>query len=229
MEGLVQKYIDKIEHAIQYGNDVLTDPLFMRTKLNNVILLYRGLSSKENRILINEIVDSDTCYLEIGVGRGTMFVPALYKNNPKYAVCIDDYGGSIFADDEKKRFFDFAQTFNIKESVDFHLIQNDCFRLNNENKKILSKEKFNVYFYDASRTFDNYVKSITHFHEYMDDVFILIVDDYSDPAAVDGIKIGIEKSNLKILREWKLGHNMLIKSETELSWHNGLYIAILQK
>lgn len=229
MEELVQKYVEKIEHAIDYGNDVLTDPFFMRTKLTNVLLSIKGMSSMENRILLNELVDENSCYLEIGVDRGTTFISALYKNNAKYAVGIDHYGGPLFADDIKNKFIQMAEFFDLYESKDFHLIHNDCFRLNDQDVSVLSKHKFNIFFYDGAQTIESCAKLLNYYYEFLDDTFIFIVDDWSKQIVVDGIKKSLVSSNMKIVKEWNLGHSMFLKNSMELSWHNGLYVAILQK
>jgi hypothetical protein len=175
------------------------------------------------------LVDENSSYLEIGVDRGTTFISALYKNNAKYAVGIDSYGGSLFADDIKKKFLQMAEFFDLYESKDFHLIHNDCFTLGDQDKEVLSKHKFNIFFYDGSQTIESCSKLFNYYYEFLDDIFIFVVDDWSKEPVNQGIRKSLENCNLNVLKEWNLGHSMFLKNSMELAWHNGIYISVIKK
>ena len=130
METIVEKYIQRVERAIDFGLDQKRwrdrEISIMRTKLNQSVFNINGMSTPEVRMFLNELIDDDTNYLEIGTHRGSTFVSAMYKNNHKSAIAIDDFGGPMHAPDIKN---DFLKNCADSGVTKYKLIHNDSFRL----------------------------------------------------------------------------------------------------
>lgn len=205
---MINEYIERVENAINCAQS-------NTTKLPEPIFAISGMSTRENRILLNELVKENDKYLEIGVHRGSTFVSALYNNNAK-AIAIDNF--SQFGGQEIKAFFDqHCADHNIQHTF----IDHDCFNLNEEHKYLLPN--VNVYFYDGDHRFEDQEKALTYYLEFLADTFIFIVDDWNHGPAKDGTRSGIDLTKVNVHKEWELD------SRTGKSWHNGLYVAVMSK
>lgn len=229
MEEIIKKYIEKVERAIDYGLDQerweKREIVRMRTKLDQSVFDISGMSTPEVRMFLNELVDEETHYLEIGVHRGSTLVSALYKNKFASAVAIDHFGGPFHADDILNCFIKNCLDNNVEG---FTLVKNDSFELNQNQKDKI--KNINIYFYDGGHSERDHEKALSYFYDHLDEVFIFIVDDWAHPEAVRGTMSGIEKMSLKVHKSWELGYSQHLRDELPgLSWHNGLYIAVLQK
>jgi hypothetical protein len=78
-------YISRVEQAIAKAERQETK--LTESQLNPHIL--PGMSGKKSRVLLNELVQPDIKYLEVGVYVGSTFISACYKNNPISAQSID--------------------------------------------------------------------------------------------------------------------------------------------
>lgn len=208
---MIEDYINRVDAAIEKA---LLDT---DTKLTEEIFRISGMSSRENRILLNEIVRESDKYLEIGVHRGSTFVSALYKNNAT-AVSIDNF--SQFGGKEIKQWFD--QNCNENGITNFTFLDRDCFNITQEDRELI--QNTNVYFYDGDHRFEDQKMALTYYWDLLTDPFIFIVDDFSHKPVEDGTYAGIEAVNAKVHKEWKL-----YRETHNKSWHNGLYIAVLGK
>lgn len=228
MERIIEKYIQKVERAIDFGLDQKRwrdkEISVMRTKLNQPVFDIAGMSTPEVRIFLNELIDNDTNYLEIGIHRGSTFVSAMYNNNPKSAIAIDDFGGPMYGPDIKNEFLTNCVDNGI---INYKLIHNDSFNL--ESNELRSIKDINVYFYDGGHTENDHKKSLTYYYTSLSPIFIFVVDDWVHQPAVDGTLKAIQELNLKVHKKWELGHSQHVKNSPNLSWHNGLYVAIIEK
>jgi len=200
----------------------------LKTKLTRSIFDIHGMSTPEVRIFLNELVKEDTNYLEIGIHIGSTFVSAMYGNKPNSSFAID-----VFRTEKEVR--NFLQNCRNNRLSDFICIRNDSFSLYPKQKQNI--KNINTYFYDGGHSTKDHEMSLTYFYGNLSDVFILIVDDWVHPAAKKGTLSAIEKMNLKIQKDWEFGYSqhLRIKNPIEavrnlgLSWHNGLYVAVLEK
>lgn len=206
-----KEYIARVELAIERA-------VGGHTKLTSKQLLLEGMSSSRNRILLNEIVKAGDRYLEIGVWRGSTFVAACYRNDPLYAVSIDNF--SQFSGD-RQIFVDNIMSSNIE---DWTHINNDCFALIPEEKSFITN--MNVYFYDGDHREEDQYQALTYYYECLADEFIFICDDWNHEPAKVGTRLAIAELNLTIHREWEL----LSRTNGDRDmWWNGLYIAVCEK
>jgi hypothetical protein len=208
---MIENYINRVAAAIDNAmNDV--------TKLPQSVFTIPGMSSRENRILLNELIKEYDKYLEIGVHKGSTFVSAMYNNNAT-AVAIDNF--SQFGNyEENKRWFD--QSCNEHNISNFTFINADCFNLSEEQKEIVKGT--NVYFYDGDHRAEDQENALTYYLDVLTNQFIFIVDDWNHEPAKEGTRIGLSKCGLKIHKEWTLTNHT-----TSKNWHNGLYVAVLEK
>lgn len=212
---MINEYIERVEKAIRKSTiDSLDDP----TKLTNEIYQLPGMSSREGRFLLNEIVKEGDKYLEIGVHKGSTFVSAMYKNNA-FGVAIDNFSqfGTL---EENKKWFD--QACNDHQITNFKFINSDCFNLLEDQKELVRGT--NVYFYDGDHRHEDQENALTYYFDYLSDAFIFIVDDWNHGPAQEGTRSGLEKTRAVVHKEWILNGNT-----TKKGWHNGLYVAVLSK
>lgn len=213
--NVVEEYISRVDAAVESAK-------IESTKLTKEQFDMEGMSSRRNRILLNEVVKDDDTYLEVGVWRGSTFIAALFRNNPKYAVAIDN----------------FSQFGNFKTEVisaiskhlphmanNSKLIDADCFNLNAEDSASIPSN-INVYFYDGAHEADDQCKALTYYIDKLADKFIYIVDDWNYEPARIGTQRGIEELGLTIHREWVLPSAYNGDTST---WWNGIYVAVCEK
>lgn len=230
---MIQSYIDRVERAIDFGNDQLrwkkNEISIMRTKLTQSVFDINGMSTPEVRMLLNELVEEETNYLEVGIHRGSTFVSAMFKNKPKSSFAIDHFGGVMFSDDIKNKFLENCANHDLFPEKNFVLFHEDSFRLKQYQKNQI--KNINLYFYDGGHSAEEHKNALSYYYENLSDTFILIVDDWVHLPAVEGTRLGIEENRLRILKEWELGFSQHLQQQNpdKLSWHNGLYIAVVQK
>lgn len=227
MEELVKKYIERVDRAIDYGLDherFKNTGQLPRTKLTDDVFDLKGMSTNEVRIFLNEMVHPDTRYLEIGVHRGSTFISAMYKNTFEYAAAIDVFDPPYYNDDVFNSFINSCKKCNIHN---FTCIRNDSFNLKPAQAEDI--KNINTYFYDGGHYDWEHEKSLTYYYKHLANVFIFIVDDWAHEPAVKGTRKALKDLNLKIHKEWELGYSHTIKDREDLGWHNGLYIAVLEK
>ena len=213
---MIDEYIERVENAIKLA------VINTKTKLQENQFLLEGMSSRENRILLNELVREGDKYLEIGVHKGSTFVSALYKNSYKHAVAIDNF--SQFGDRTVlKKWFD--QNCEENEIRNYTFLERDCFNLFPEDKDLIKDT--NVYFYDGDHTEEDQKKALIYYYEFLANEFLIIIDDYNHAPVQFGTKGGIDYIRSlggKIHKEW-----ILNSSVGDKGWHNGLYLAVVSK
>ena len=211
-DELIQKYIKQAESAIENAKNSVD------TKLPESVFQLAGMSRRENRILLNELVKEGDKYLEIGIHKGSTFIPAMY-NNGATGIAIDNFS-QFGSENEVKTWFDQAcRDHNI---TNFNFINQDCFNLTEDQKALVLNS--NIYFYDGNHLAEDQEKALTYYFNLLTDPFIFIVDDWNHGPAKEGTKKGIELTKAVIHKEWHLD-----STTTDKSWHNGLYVAVLSK
>ena len=115
-----------------------------------------------------------------------------------------------------------------KGSNNASFLEADCF-----STEISSLPKFNMYLYDGDHKQESHRKALTHYINALDPIFIYVVDDWNWNCVRSGTFDAYRELNLKPLFEkeirltWDDTHTpQPLAMET---WHNGIYVAILQK
>ena len=144
--------------------------------------------------------------------------------NKAKVVCIDNWSEFGCPKDE------FLINFNTyKGENEATFIEQDCYKV--DTSKL---HKFNIYMYDGEHSNENHFKALTYFYNCLDDIFVFIVDDWNWKGVRDGTYNSIKYLNLSILYEKEIkttndNTHPAIGSEEQKYWHNGIYVAILQK
>jgi len=213
---LIEKLISQVETAITLAEQG-------QTQLTEKELTLEGMSSRKNRIFLNELVKNpNTRYLEIGTWRGSTLVSALYRNSPQLAVAIDNF--SQF-DADQSQLLTNCKNSGLEEGKDFQFINQDCFNLTPEQKAQI--KDITVYFYDGDHRPIDQEMALTYYLDHMADYFIFIVDDWDYSEVKQGTRSALYKMPVSVHKEWQLlggwPHN------TANTWWNGLYVGVLSK
>jgi hypothetical protein len=213
MEQFYKEHIDKsFENAENHVS-----------KIDQGIIYMDGMTGTKTRHFYNNLLDiPDARYLEIGTWKGSSVCSAMCKNKAT-VVCIDnwsEFGGPKY---------EFLRNFDMyKGENNARFIESDCYKVDTTQLP-----KFNIYMYDGNHLEESHYKALLHFYDCLDDIFIYIVDDWNWSTARDGTINSIKKLNLNVLYEksirltWDESHTP--QPEARNTWHNGIYVAVLQK
>jgi hypothetical protein len=212
----METYKTLVETAFQNAENNIS-------KITNDVINMEGMSGTKTRHFYNNLLNTeDARYLEIGTWKGSSVCSAMCGNKAK-VTCIDnwsEFGGPKF---------EFLVNFEkFKGENEATFIENDCF-----NVDVSILPKFNIYMYDGNHSNESHYKSLLHYYDCLDDVFIFIVDDWNAQDVRDGTINSIQKLNLKVLYEknirltWDNSHTP--QPQAKDTWWNGIYVAILQK
>lgn len=193
------------------------------SKITNHIIAMEGMTGTKTRHFYNNLLNfNDARYLEIGTWKGSSVCSAMCKNSAT-VLCIDnwsEFGGP------KNEFLDNFSKYKGQNNAKF--IEGDCFKLD-----ISSFPKFNIYLYDGNHSAISHYLALDHYLDCLDDIFIYIVDDWNWQSVRDGTYTSIKSLNLKILFETEkrltLDNSHTPEPLASQTWHNGIFIAILQK
>jgi len=189
------------------------------------ITLIEGMSGKLYREFINNLVRSvpNARYLEIGSWAGSTACAAIH-NNTLAITCIDnwsEWGGP------KDAFFANIKKISNKHTQ-FNFIESD-FR----DVDYTSIGLYNIYLFDGPHTYEDQKDGMCLSSAALDNVYILIVDDYNWPDVRRGTHDGIASLGYSILDSVEIrttendSHPTL--SGKYSNWHNGYYIAVVSK
>jgi len=194
------------------------------SKITEEILNMEGMSGKKTRHFYNNLLNKeDSRYLEIGTWKGSTVCSAMCGNKAK-VVCIDNW--SEFGGPKSE----FLVNFNkYKGQNEASFLEQDCYKVD-----ISTLQKFNIYMYDGNHTKDSHYNALIHYYGCLDSMFIFIVDDWNWKDVRTGTYDSLKKLNLSVLyeREIRTTNNNSHPpwgSLLQTQWHNGIYVAILQK
>jgi hypothetical protein len=125
---------------------------------------------------------------------------------------------------------EFLRNFNMfKGENNATFIESDCFKVD-----VSKLPKFNIYMYDGEHSKENHSRALTHFYDCLDDTFVFIVDDWNWRHVREGTLESFQHLKLNTLysKEIRTTYNdrdVIFGSPEQRAWHNGIYVAILQK
>jgi len=199
--------IQYVEQCIQLADS-------MQSKLPPSIVEMPGLLGKKTKHFLNTLLSVDGFrYLDVGTSNGPSICSALYGNKCE-ATLIDN--NPTFKDERDLRMSTFVPEANVT------VIDKDPFRVN------VTKElkKYNVYLYDGPDHSNlGHYRAIQHFYRALDDVCVLILDDWNWPDVRTSTM-----NALKGMRFTKLFEKEFFSGGFDAEgWWNGIYIAVLEK
>ena len=183
------------------------------SKITKEIIEMEGMSGIKTRHFYNNLLNRDDArYLEIGTWKGSSVCSAMCGNKAK-VVCIDNW--SQFGGPKTE----FIQ--NFKKYKGYQV-------------DVESLPSFNIYMYDGEHSKENHSRALTHFYDCLDDTFVFIVDDWNWRHVREGTLESFQHLKLKTLysKEIRTTYNdrdVIFGSPEQKAWHNGIYVAILQK
>lgn len=193
------------------------------SKLDTSVLTLEGMSSAKNRHLLNNLCNRPhTRYLEIGVWMGSTWVAALYDNkeNIEDAIAIDNwskFGGP------RDKFFENCQKY--LPGYNYRVYSEDSFRLDLASS-FHSQLPINVYFYDGDHSALSQELALTYYDSVLDNVYILVVDDWNREEIRQGTFSALRKLKYDIAYQVSLPSSKINDYHT---WWNGLYVAVIRK
>lgn len=219
-KGILKKNMDTykilIETAIKNAEAGVS-------KLTDDVLQMSDFSGEKNRHFYNNLMDSpDARCLEIGNWRGSSVCAAMC-GNAATVWCIDNWSGKAAI---KAEFMSNVTKYIGNNNV--HILDQDCCSVDPH-----TLPKFNIYLHDVNEIADGFHKTLAHFYDSLDDVFILVVDDWNWKAVQQETKKSIQDLQLLVLYE----HEIQLTTDNShtpfdiatKSWWNGMYVAILRK
>ena len=216
----------------------LSQALAIDTKIPDWIKFMPGMSGKKYRYLINILISltKDPRYLEIGSWTGSTVCSALYGNKAK-AVCIDNWltfpeeeqVRKFFNTDDQKKTFEINTKKVITEKINFQFIESDFRKV---NYKQLGK--FNIYCYDALHDSKSQYDGITIPQPALDDIFILIIDDWNLEEVRKGTFNAFGDLGINVISKIDIkttqNNDMPKLFHSHYSdWHNGYFFAVCEK
>lgn len=178
-----------------------------------------GFSGFKIKHFLNNVCSlPNATYLEIGVFQGSTFVSAIYNNfTLKKAIAIDNW--SEFGGNRQPFYNNLTQ---FVHGITTECYETDCFKID----KSLFTDPVNIYFYDGSHTPVTQQKAFSYFNDILDDVFIVMVDDWNWNKIVRTPTLNIIK---KMGYKVHFSKEILTPKESQTGWWNGYFIAVLEK
>lgn len=218
----VDSSVQKVLNAIDAG---------MQKNSNYTSQLIPGLSSDTIRHFLNNLCShEDTVYLELGTYVGSTFFAASQGNKTK---C---FGVDDFSEPNCKPMMDHVKWTEIGNPYDTfvdkwnkHENGNSVFLKSAVSE--LTEEDFeghrpNVVFYDANHDMIEQMNNLNHILPFLDDKFILIVDDANFDGVVEGTVQFVKENELTCYFERKILSSVV---ENPTSWWNGIHVLVLEK
>lgn len=183
--------------------------------------IVKGLSSNRVRRLLNVICCQGTNYLEIGVSRGSTFIPAVWNNPHLKATCVDMWTAHWALEG--------AQRADLEANLKIHLpdhavniVEGNMFTI---DLNLLIPE-VDVFFYDGPHSRDGQYQAFIRYNPVFAPRFVALVDDYNNIEAKEETTRAFQDLNYKVEHQWELPGT---PPRDEKRWWNGLYVAMVSK
>lgn len=197
-------------------------------RISQFSLRMAGMSGVYYRSFINNLIRfiEKPRYLEVGTWLGSTACAAISNNSCKIT-CIDNWVQFNGSRKNKEIFIKNIEK-EKNNQIDFSLIEEDFYKIDYK-----SIGKHNVYLFDGPHTEEDQFYGIELVQPALDDIYVLIVDDWNWYKVRKGTTDAIKKLNLNILEsiEIKTSHNNKHTSirGAQGQWHNGYFIAVIKK
>lgn len=197
------------------------------SKLPQWIFEINGMSGKKYRHFINNLVEnlSNPRYLEIGSWKGSTLSSAIFGNKVK-STSIDNWSQFGNVKDEFIKNIDEC----LNDDIIFKFYENDFRKIDYH-----SIGNYNLYFFDGPHEEDDHYDGISYALPSLDEVFILIIDDWNWLNVRKGTLNAIKDLNIETLYSIEIrtcDGNTITTPEIifeNSDWHNGYYISVLKK
>lgn len=203
----------------------ITKAAVYNSKLPMELYALDGMSGFMTRCLYNNICSiKGVRYLEIGCWKGSTLCSSFYGNHGSF-IGIDDF--SEFGEN-REELLNNINTFKTPDA-NVQFIDANCFELDVQTLP----HKFNVFLYDGNHEYESHFKAIIRYLPAMDDIFVLIVDDFNWLKVRKGTRDAISLTcEILYERELRTSHNDEYPSDENMmrkTFWNGCYVAVLKK
>jgi len=233
-ESVIESHLRKQDRELHpYVSHVIKsidDSAMKKSNFNQNEFDIEGLSSNRVRHFLNNLCSmEDSVYLEIGSYTGSTFIPAIINNSVR-SYAVDNYNQKDIS--PARSDLDWNGSKNPKDDLLKNLKRYGVNNYSVFNCEVseLSHLNFtkspNILFYDGDHSFENQYRCLNHIINYMQNIFIMVVDDANFIDVVPSVKKVLEDSDFKILFEKQIFTPQL---EDSTSWWNGLFIAVVEK
>jgi hypothetical protein len=195
-----------------------------KSKLTDEIISMEGMTGSKTRHFYNNLLDCGflKTYLEVGSWKGSSFVSAMYGNNIE-GYSIDDW--SEFGGPKEE--FHNAIGRHLKGRR-YAIFDEDCFAFDTAKLKPID-----IYLYDGNHSYESQKKAITHYYDALNELFILVVDDYNWHDVQNGTKDGLDEVGAEVVWEHKIKYNEdnqhTERDTAHREFWNGMYVAVCAK
>lgn len=194
-------------------------------KLPDWIVKMPGMSGRKYRYLINSLVEGiqDARYLEIGSWAGSTACSAMWGNSADI-ICIDNWSEFGGPKDLFVQHTESAKNPNIR----FSFIESDFRKVDWG-----AINHINIYLFDGPHTEIDQYDGVVVVQPALNDIYVLIVDDYNWADVRNGTNRAINLLDLKVECSIEIRttqDNSYPTVDTGNSdWHNGYFIAVVRK
>lgn len=205
----------KIEDALKFANRFTLFPAPRQIRFTD------GMSGQRFRAFLNFLANSlnKFKYLEIGVWKGSTAKSVLYGTECK-ALLIDDwsqFGGPYrYAKRTLKPYL---------ESNSARILEADFNSVDFEIKK----HEADLYFFDGPHDSQSHINGVLKINLLKSKLVIFIVDDWNWNEVQTATRQTIKTISYNVIKEWEITPNKIDKLGQFGSWHNGIYIVLLEK
>ncbi len=212
-----EAYISFIDTAMDNAENGISN-------ISDEIKTMNGNTGIRTRHFYNNLLNlEDVRYLDIGTLNGSSVCAAMCNKSAK-VVSIDDW--TTVDSSVKEEFITKFEEF--KGSNDASYI--DC---NYFQESFADLGKFNIMLYDGDHATDSHDKVLARFYDHLDDIFILVVDDWNMLPVREQIMASINAMNLKTIHERTIrltwDDSFTSQPQASHTWWNGMFVAVLQK
>lgn len=220
----IEEYTQRVLNAIDHG-------LWKESNFNSDGYEVRGLTSDRIRHFLNSLCSyEDSVYLEMGVFMGSTLFAAIMNNN------IPCFGVDDFSEPECKPMMQHTHWNEVGNPFEefkryFEKYENGNTTFIGASVQDLSEEDFegrkpNVIFYDANHDYLEQLNNLNHIVPFLDDKFILIVDDANFNGVIESTIQFVKDNNFTVYFERKILSTII---ENPSHWWNGIYVLVLEK
>lgn len=215
--SIEQQYIEHIEKCFENADN-------LKSKITKEIIDLDGMSGVKTRHFYNNLLSiEDGRWLQIGVWKGTSSCAAIYGNNAIVSL-VENFAGFGGPKEECMANIEKYKGYN-----DVTFYEEDCFQIDITK----FKNKFNLYCYDADHSEYSTKKGVEYYLPCLDDVFILVMDDWNYREVRNGTYKGMDSKELEVVwsKEIRLTNDdsHTPHDEAKQSYHNGIAVFILKK
>ncbi len=214
--------MNKLEQLQQIIDTALQGP--GKSKLTNeVVDSIGGFTSPNIRHLLNNLGAISTNYIDCGSHVSASLVSTVYGNdNLKSATAIDNW--SLFHSEEHDSRAEFFINSEKWISGKYKAVEKDCYTVIKEDIPALA----DMMLYDAGHSADETRRGITYFKQFMEDEFILCIDDFWWSSVQEGTWQGIKEAGFNV--KWAATLDNGIRSScADNAWWNGFAVFLISK